>query len=114
MPVALVPTWIPEGYELADITLERSPMKKIYTAIYKQQGKKIVITVRDYLEGDPVYVEQSEEVSEEYKSSGIIYYIFSDVDLIKTKWIRDSYECSISGDVTIEELKMMINSIKKG
>ena len=113
-PSWLVPTAIPEGFELADITVEQSPLKKIYTAIYKNAEKKLVITVRDHLNKSPVYVEQNESWSEEYEASGIIYYIFSDVDLVKTKWARDSYECSISGEITIEELKMMIDSIEKG
>ena len=66
------------------------------------------------MDGDPVYVEQSEGLVEEYEVSGIIYYIFTDIDLMKASWINGSYECSIFGNVTIEDLKMMIDSIEKG
>lgn len=114
VPVNLVPTTVPEGYALVDITAERNPMKKTYRAIYANGEKDLVITVRDYLDKYPVYVEQSDGLIEEYEVSGIVYHIFTDVDLTKVKWICDSYECSISGNITIEELKMMIDSIEKG
>lgn len=114
VPVSLVPTWIPDGYEVSDITEERTPMKKTYRAKYTNNEKTFRITIQDYLDAGPLYVEQIEGLIEKYEVSGTIYYIFKDIDLIKVKWITDSYECSISGNVTIEELKMMIDSIEKG
>ena len=36
------------------------------------------------------------------------------VEQIRAVWIVNSYECIISGDLSIEELKMMIDSIGKG
>ena len=110
----LAPTWIPEGYELIDITVEISPLKKTYRAIYANDEKELVITVRDYLDQSPLYVEQSEGLTEEYQVAGIVYYIFADIDLLKAKWLNGSYECSISGDLRIEELKIMIDSIEEG
>lgn len=47
-------------------------------------------------------------------ASGVTYYIFADIDVVKAVWINGSYECDIMGNVTIEELKMMIDSIEKG
>ncbi len=113
-PAWLAPTWIPDGFNINDIQVEQTPLKKTYKAIYTNADKNLVITVRDYLDADPIYVEQSEGLVEEYEVSGVIYYIFTDVDLKKAKWINGSYECSISGNVTIEDLKLMIDSIEKG
>lgn len=114
IPASLVPTAIPDGFKPTDITVEQTPLKITYTAIYKKGEQSLKITVRDYLDQSPLYVEQSDGLTEEYEVSGIVYYIFTDINLLKAKWINGSYECSISGDVTIEELKMMINSIEKG
>ena len=113
-PAWLVPTWIPNRFILTEINVEQTPSRKIYRAIYTNGEEVLKITVQDHLNGKPTYVEQSEGLVEEYEVSGIIYYIFTDIDLIKASWINDSYECSVFGDVTIDELKMMINSIKKG
>ena len=114
VPVSLLPTQIPDGYELADITVERSPKKKTYTAKYTNGEKTLRITVRDYLDGVPYYAEQSDGLVEEYKVAGTIYYLFSNQGQNRTVWLCQSYECDISGEVTIKELKEMINSIQKG
>jgi hypothetical protein len=111
---SLVPDWIPEGFDLADITIERSPAKKVYRAKYTSGEMVLRITVQDYLDKYPIYVEQSDGLVEEYVVSGITYYIFADINVVKAVWINDSYECDIMGNVTIEELKMMIDSIEKG
>jgi len=113
-PAWLVPTYIPKEFGLTDIAVERSPVRKVYRAIYTNAEKNLVITVREYLEGKPLYVEQDEGLIEEYTVSGIVYYIMTDIDLIKAKWINGSYECSISGQITIEDLKKMIDSIEEG
>ena len=114
VPDWLVPTYIPEGFVLKDIKVEQTPMKKMYKAEYIRGETLLRITIQDYFDKSPVYVEQSDGLVEEYEVSETIYYIFTDVDMVKAKWINGSYECSISGDLTIEELKMMIDSIKKG
>lgn len=114
IPAWLVPTSIPDGFNLTDITVEQSPLKNTYRAIYINAEKDFVITVRDYLNGEPVYIEQSEGLTEEYQASGITYYLFSNFNHNRAVWLQESYECDISGDVTIEELKQMIESVRKG
>ncbi len=113
-PTELVPTWFPDGYELVDVTVNQMPLKKVYRAKYTKGDLFLTITIQDYLNGDPVYVEQKEGLEEEYGVSGITYYLFADNDVCKAVWINGSYECDILGNVTIEELKLMIDSIEKG
>ena len=110
----LAPTWFPSGYELADITVEFSPQKKTYTAKYTKEERVLRITVRDHLGEGPYYIEQSEGLVEEYKVNGITYYLLDNNKQVQAVWLLDSYECCISGRVTIDELKLMIDSIKKG
>ena len=110
----LVPTWIPLGYEIVEITAERTPLSKKYAAIYVSVDKQIRITVQDYWDKNPVYIEQSDGLVEEYVVAGVTYYLFENYDTVKAVWIVNSYECYISGNVTIEELKQMIDSIVKG
>lgn len=110
----LVPTWIPDGYALTDITVERTPFQKKYRAIYTDEERTLRITVQDYLNEDPVFVEQSDGLVEEYEVSGITYYLFENNKQVHAVWIIDSFECYIAGPVTIDELRMMIDSIAKG
>ena len=111
---SIAPTWFPDGYELVDIMVDHSPLQKKYLAKYTNGEQFFIITVQDYLNRFPVYVEQHEGLVEEYEVSGITYYLFLDTDTAKAVWINGSYECDIFGNVTIEELKMMIDSIEKG
>ena len=114
VPAWLVPTYIPEGFTLAEIDAQQTPKKNTYKAKYTYGEKVLKITVRDHLNGDPVYVEQSDGLAEEYKALDITYYLFENNAQTQAVWIVDSYECNISGTVTIDELKMMIRSIEKG
>ena len=113
-PVWLVPTSTPEGFELADITVGQTPQKKTYKAKYKRGEQTLIITIQDHLGNSPFYVEQGEGLVEEYKANGITYYLFDNNEQVQAAWIVDSYECGITGKVTIDELKLMINSIGKG
>ena len=113
-PAWLVPTYIPDGYVLADVDVQTTPLRKTYKAKYIKAEPVLLIIVRDHLDGDPAYVEHSDGLVEEYEASGITYYLFSNQGQNRAVWLYESYECNISGDVTIEELKTMIASIQKG
>lgn len=110
----LVPAWVPSGYQLTDISVEETPFRDVYTAQYKNGEKELLITIRNHLNSNPQYVEQSDGLIETYEASGITYYIFSNNEKMRAAWITASYECSILGELTIDDLKLMIDSIEKG
>ena len=110
----LVPTWIPNGYALDDITIDETPFQRVYIAIYKNGEKYIWITVQSYLDSDPEKIEINEDIVEIYKVSDLEIYIFSNNEQFSAAWAKDTYECIISGDLTLDEIKTMINSIGKG
>lgn len=113
-PAWLVPTYIPDRFTLMDITVEQTPSRKIYRAIYSDGEEPLRITVQDYLNKSPVFVEQSDGLVEEYKNAGITYYLLENNNSTQAVWIVDSYECCIYGRVAMDELKLMLNSIEKG
>lgn len=114
VPTWLAPTYIPEEFVLLEVDAQKTPKRKTFTAKYAHEEKIIVIAVRNYLDGNPAYVEQSEGIVEEYEACGIAFYLLSNQGQNRAAWLYESYECEISGDVTIEELKEMIDSIQKG
>jgi len=113
-PTWIVPTQIPEGFELDDIQVIQTPRQKTYTAKYINRERVLKISVRNHIDENTVYAEKSEGLVEEYKFSDITFYLFNNNGQVYAAWLVDSYECYISGDVTIDDLKMMIKSIKKG
>lgn len=111
---ALLPTWIPDGFTLDNVDVRENPMQRYYVAIYKNADEHLTVSVRSYSETDPEKIEINEDLLEIYTVSGVDYYIFSNYDRISAMWVYDSYECCISGEITIEEVKQMIDSIPKG
>lgn len=107
----LTPTWFPDGYELVDVKVEETPMYTSFLAVYQYDQQKIKIQIKEFLESDPEQIEQSDTVIDEYASNGTSYYIFADNKQLRAVWIKDCYECYISGQLDIDTIKMMIDSI---
>lgn len=114
IPLSLSPTWFPAGYELVDTEVKESPVQLLIAALYQMEEREVKIQIKKYLGSDVQQVERSEGLVETYESEGITYYIFSNNDLLRAVWINEDYECYISGHLTIDELKMMVDSIGKG
>ncbi len=111
---ALVPTWIPNGYEELDVRVTETPVQRMYSAKYQAGDNTIRIRIADYLDSRPSQIEQSDSLLEVYNVNEIEYYIFSNYDQLKVVWIRENYECYIIGPVSLSEIKEIVNSIGKG
>ena len=111
---SIVPTWIPDGFALGRIEKDVTPTQEIYRAFYSNDNKELKIRVQTFLGEEPDKIEINTELVEIYEFSGLQFYIFSNMNQIRAVWATDSYQCNISGTLTIEELKSMINSIGKG
>lgn len=107
----MVPTWIPSGYSLNEIKVDNTPLQNIFIAYYEKGDKTFIISVRSYLKSYPSLIEKSDDYFEVYESNGIAFYIFSNDTQYHAAWITDAYECVISGDLELDEIKKMIDSI---
>ena len=110
----IVPTWIPDGFILEKLEEDITPAQEVYRVRYLDGDKKLRIRVQTYLTEDFQKVEIEEGYSEIYHVAGIDYYLFENVDQCRAVWLIDCYECVISGDLSIDEIKLMIDSIGKG
>lgn len=110
----IVPTWIPDGFVLEKIEQDITPLQEIYWAYYVNTESALTIRVQTYLSEDNYSLEIEEGNPEIYTVSGNEYYLLINKDQIRAAWVSDNYQCSISGDLTIDEIKMMIDSIGKG
>ena len=111
---SVVPTWVPEGYYINDVIIDESPIQEKFIIIYSDGATKIKVVIQSYLDARPEQFEVSNELIEIYTVSGVSYYIANNNATLKVAWITDTYECYISGKITIEEIKQMIDSIEKG
>jgi len=111
---SVLPTWIPDNFIMDDLTVDENPRQRSYIGMYCNGERTFRISVQIYLDSAPENVEQSENVAEIYEKAGNIYYIISNIDQLRAIWTDGEYECYISGDISIEDLKLMIDSIEKG
>lgn len=108
------PTWIPSGYQLDDIIVDTTPVQEIVIAIYINDSNMVKISVKSFLSGEPEQLEKSDNLEEVYSFSGNDYYIMLNNGVTQAAWIVDDYECHIVGNLSVEEIKLMIQSIGKG
>lgn len=107
----LAPTWLPDGFHLSEIEVALSPKEIVFYANYFHSEDEIVISIRQLLSSLPVEVEKSDDAVEIYEHNGIAYFLFSNLGRIRAVWVIDEFECFITGNITIDEMKAIINSI---
>lgn len=110
----IIPTWIPDGFVLKKVEKDITPEIEMYRAVYENYNKEFRIQIQTIRLSDAQMFEITNNSAEIYESHGVKYYIFQNMDELRTVWISNGYECSLSGALTIEEIKSMINSIEKG
>ena len=107
----LVPSWLPDGYLCVDVNVKETPRALSVSAAYEKDGEQLFIRIRKELGSDPFQIEKNEDLIEVYNANGVEYYIFSNNDSLQTAWVVGECECYISGKLTMEEMKGIIDSI---
>ena len=111
---SIIPSLIPTGYSLEEIIIDETPLQKTYLAIYRSGDKLLRICVQSFLGDHPEQIEINNDYSEIYTHLGCDYYLLVNNQLSQAVWIRDTYECYIAGEIAMEDLQIMIDSIGKG
>ena len=107
----LVPTWLPRGYVNKDLSVMDSPRERMILAIYGNNDAELVISIRQTIGVQADQVEKNDNLLEVYVVDGVEYFIFSNTETLQTAWSIGEFECLIIGDISIEEMKAMIDSI---
>ena len=107
----IVPTWMPEGYKSTDLKIVNTPRVLNISAIYEKNGERLIIKIRQTIGVPATQVEKNDDLLEIYVVDGVEYYIFSNTETLQAAWSIGEFECVISGKITLEEMKAMINSI---
>lgn len=110
----VVPTRYPEGYELTYIYTKVLENSAKIRATFKNGDKEFCFSIRHFdttEDAAKADVEKDDESVELYTVEDITHYIFSNVEVTKVTWINNSTVCSLSGTLSTEEIKFMIDSI---
>lgn len=109
-----IPTWVPDGFVLENVEKDEMPGLEIYRVRYSNRNRELKVRIQTHVSISPQNLEISKDLVEMYEFLGTNYYILSNFDQIQVVWIEGNYECTISGDISINDAKAMINSIEKG
>lgn len=112
--ISLVPSYIPDGFAVSSVMYYDYPEFDSFYALYKCGDKKLNIEISDYNPETFQMISQNQHYFEKYESNGIECYIYSDTDTLGAAWVKDGYECVISGQITLPEIKKMVDSVGKG
>ena len=110
-----VPRWAPEGAE--EVEQPRTSARNDRTRIigkYLVDGKEftIRITIYDAIPEsyDTIY-QKNDGSAHPYEAGGITHYIIENMDNISAMWTNGYIEGHIQGNISIEDLQLMIDSI---
>lgn len=109
----LAPTWVPEGYQNVDLKIINTPRVRNIGATYKKGESELLIKIRQSIGVQAPQIEKSDEFLEMYVVDGVEYYIFSNNANLQAAWSIGEFVCGITGRITLEEMKAMIDSISK-
>ena len=105
----LYPTWLPEGFIIKTSIIETSPV--FLHEIYYCGNRNLSITIEPQSQIDVTCFQKDEERPMEYLVNEHLHYIISDLSCYTATWQSENYFVQISGNVTIEEMKQIIDSV---
>lgn len=109
----VLPAWYPDGTRIEQVeTYEVSGSKDI-CAVFERQGEEfsLSITVYETIPEQMGGYEKNDEIPKQYFANGIPHYIMGNMDWHSAAWVNENVECFIQGNLTVEELTQMIDSI---
>ena len=110
---AAVPKWIPEGFELADITVDDA-YEIVDIGAWYENGEDVihfsVIQVQESGMIDAFY-EMNEESLRTETVGNLGVYFFSNNARNGAAWNEDEYLVAFSGDISEQEVEKMVQSI---
>lgn len=102
-----VPTWVPDGYrfESKDIFEQRNSYSAYYVDADPDHILRVTVKTRN------AYHEKDASDTACYEAGGIDHYIICNNGQLSAVWPIKNMECSITGTISENDLKAMIDSI---
>jgi len=107
----VAPTWLPEGFTLSELSISPTPNRSLFLSLFENGDRELIIQVVILTEPLVHRYEMDEDLVESYLRNGIEHHIMMNNRKINVLWGSEFYECAITGDISVDEAKQMINSI---
>lgn len=115
IPKEYAPTWCPDGFTASEPTLKTTDSSVFIQIDFTGLDEKAfsISIVRYSTTGflhDRAF-EKDDPSAEAYTSRGKTFYIFSNTDFVAATWAKEALSESIWGDLSVEDVKTIIDSI---
>lgn len=109
-----VPTWYPEGFEMGENKLaDLKPVDKVHYLFTNGEKTFFIHIMRFHSISDinQFGLEKDPSLVEVYTKDSTEVYIFSNAGVVTAAWIDDFIMETISGNLSISDVKFMVDSI---
>ena len=108
----LYPGKLPEGFVITESHISKDPL--VLMEQYARGDKQLSITVTPIKGFETAVYQKVGKMAQEYESGKIVHYIFETDNTVTAIWYTKHYATTISGNITREEIKEIIDSIHEG
>lgn len=105
----LYPSWLPEDMVRINADIQFGPV--FLHEAYQGEDRVLFITIVPSSLSDTAVYQRNESNTEEYIAGKTIHYIYADMNHLTATWYTNGYTASIVGDISVEEMKRIIESI---
>lgn len=106
----IVPQWVPERFELSEVKAKNREDGILICANYACDNEHLRIRYKETTDFNFRNLEKETGVKL-YSCNKVDHYIMTDMDRWKAEWQNGELECHISGDISEQEIKDIIESI---
>ena len=109
----IAPTWIPERFVLESVTAAENAGSIAFNAHYSYGEDILVMSAFCHEKPQEKYAQWEKDDVEPttYEAGGVTHYLMTNMGRQMVVWMAGGCECSITGDMSKEELLAVIDSI---
>ncbi len=107
----VVPMWIPEEYEINELSTETTPMMKGLCVTFSNGSGNVVYKLSVY-DGEPAHQYYKDDTHyEQYEQNGKVYYIAQNNGWWTAVWTKENIECHLTLACQEDTLRRILRSI---
>ena len=108
----VIPAWLPEEYRFYNLYIDENPKSITIHSEFKNPKEQIIkLQIKAYAEDYVQQIEKDNDLLEIYETHSNKYYIFENYELLYSCWTDNNCECYIFGEITIDELHKILDTI---
>lgn len=107
----LSPTKFPNGTEFLGVLVRENKGELAFSATYAVDGEAFFISIQNIKNSPHSEVEINNPGLMVHVAGEIKHYIMNDVNQVKATWYNGAWECYIAGEMSVDDLLVMIDSI---